>query len=134
MRSALIATAPLCATAAAWAHGPTRQKVTESVAIAAPPEVVWSRIKDFGALQTWHPAVASSENTAGNQAGSLRTLHLKGGGTIVEELTRHSDPDRTLAYRMKDPGPVPVSADRSNPFCSARRRASGLASAGQSTM
>lgn len=109
MRSLLIATALLCTTATAWAHGPTRQKVTETITIAAPPDAVWARIKDFGKLQSWHPAVESSENTAGNETGSVRTLHLKGGGTIVEELTRHSDPDRSFGYRMKDPGPLPVS-------------------------
>ena len=109
MRNQLIAAALLCAATATWAHGPTRQKVAETIAIAAPPESVWSRVKDFDALQSWHPAVASAETTAGNQTGSLRTLHLKGGGTIVEELTRYSAEDHSFAYRMKDPGPVPVS-------------------------
>lgn len=109
MRKTLIAAALLAAATTAWAHGPTRQKVSETVAIAAPPETVWNRIKDFDALPSWHPAVASSATTAGNQAGSLRTLQLKGGGTIVEELTRHSAPDHSFTYRMKDPGPLPVS-------------------------
>lgn len=109
MRRKFIATALLCAATAAWAHGPTRQKVTESITIAAPPEAVWSRIQDFAGLQTWHPAVESSETTAGNQVGSVRTLHLKGGGTIVEELTAYSGADRKLSYKMTDPGPVPVT-------------------------
>jgi uncharacterized protein YndB with AHSA1/START domain len=112
MRKTLIAAALLCAASvgsSAWAHGPTRQKVTETMAIAAAPDQVWSRVKDFAALHSWHPAVETSETTAGNETGSLRTLHLKGGGTIVEELTRYSAEERRLAYRMKDPGPVPVS-------------------------
>ena len=45
----------------------------------------------------------------GNAVGSTRTLTLKGGGTIVEELESYSDADRKLSYRMKDPGPVPVT-------------------------
>jgi len=109
MRKTLIASALLCASTIAWAHGPTRQKVTETVTIAAPPETVWQRIKNFDALPSWHPAVESSATTAGNETGSLRTLQLKGGGTIVEELTRYSVPDHSFAYRMKDPGPLPVS-------------------------
>lgn len=109
MHKTLIASALLCAATAAWAHGPTRQKVAETIAIAAPPETVWNRIKDFDALQSWHPAIESSETTAGNQTGSIRTLHLKGGGVIVEELTRYSATEHSFAYRMKDPGPVPVT-------------------------
>jgi len=93
----------------ALAHGPTRQKVTESVQLDVPPEVVWSRIKDFAALQTWHPAVESSTTTDGNNVGSVRTLHLKGGGTIVETLEGYSDEEHKYNYRMTDPGPVPVS-------------------------
>lgn len=112
MQKTLFATALLIAATAAsplWAHGPTRQKVTESVAIAASPDAVWNRIKDFDALQSWHPALESSTATSGNQVGSVRTLKLKGGGTIVEELTKYSADDRRLAYRMTDPGPLPVT-------------------------
>ena len=50
----------------AAAHGPTRQKVTESVTIAAPADVVWARIKNFDALKDWHPAVARQGPVVGN--------------------------------------------------------------------
>ena len=109
MRKTLIAATLLCTATTAWAHGPTRQKVDESVTIAAPPGVVWNRVKDFAALQSWHPAVASSQATAGNEVGSVRTLNLKGGGKIVEELTRYSAEDHRIAYKMTDPGPIPVT-------------------------
>lgn len=99
----------LLAPADGSAHGPTRQKVTESIEIAAPPAKVWSAIKDYSALQSWHPAVASSETTAGNSEGSIRTLHLKGGGTIVESLKKYSDEGMSYSYKMEDPGPVPVT-------------------------
>jgi len=109
MRKTLIAATLLCAATAAWAHGPTRQKVDESVTIAAPPDAVWNRIKDFAAMQSWHPAVASSQTTAGNEVGSIRTLNLKGGGKIVEELTRYSAEEHRFAYKMTEPGPIPVT-------------------------
>jgi uncharacterized protein YndB with AHSA1/START domain len=108
MRPLLGLTLLLCA-GVALAHGPTRQKVTESVKIDAPPAVVWNRIKDFAALHTWHPAIESSATTDGNNVGSVRTLKLKGGGTIVEILEGYSDAERKYRYRMTDPGPVPVS-------------------------
>ena len=109
MRKILIAATLLCPGSAAWAHGPTRQKVAETVTIAAPPDAVWNRIKDFAAMQNWHPAVESTQATAGSEVGSVRTLNLKGGGKIVEELTRYSTDERRFAYKMTDPGPIPVT-------------------------
>jgi carbon monoxide dehydrogenase subunit G len=93
----------------AQAHGPTRQKVTETVTISAAPDAVWARVKDFGALHQWHPAVESAQASDGNNAGSRRTLKLKGGGEVVEELESHSDADKRLSYRMKVNGPIPVT-------------------------
>jgi carbon monoxide dehydrogenase subunit G len=115
-RSGLITAAALAASllglalaTPAAAHGPTRQKVTESITIAASPDAVWARVKDFAALHEWHPAVAASTTTEGNKVGSVRTLELKGGGTIVESLEGYVEADKRYSYRMKDPGPVPVS-------------------------
>jgi len=99
----------MLAASLALAHGPTRQKVTESIELGVAPDVVWSRIKDFDAMQSWHPAVESSATTDGNNVGSVRTLALKGGGQVVEVLEAYSDADRKMSYRMTDPGPVPVS-------------------------
>jgi Polyketide cyclase / dehydrase and lipid transport len=102
--------AGLCALSGlSQAHGPTRQKATETITINAPPAVVWEKVRDFGKLQDWHPAIESSTVTQGNEVGSLRTLTLKGGGQIVESLESWSDSDRRFSYRMKDPGPVPVT-------------------------
>jgi len=104
-----VAAALLLAASVSAAHGPTRQKVVESIGVSVAPDVAWARIKNFSALQSWHPAVESSVTTDGNNVGSVRTLQLKGGGQIVEELESYSDADRKMSYRMKDPGPVPVS-------------------------
>jgi Polyketide cyclase / dehydrase and lipid transport len=93
----------------AWAHGPTRQKVVETITINAAPEAVWAKVKDFGALQSWHPAVQASTVADGNTIGSRRTLSLKGGGKVVEELETHSDADMSFSYRMKEAGPIPVT-------------------------
>jgi len=58
---------------------------------------------------SWHPAVAGTTATDGSQIGSVRTLQLKGSGSIVELLENYSDAERKLSYRMKNPGPVPVN-------------------------
>lgn len=93
----------------AAAHGPTRQKVTEKVVIDAPAAAVWARIKNFDALKDWHPDVAESPADKGNEVGSVRTLKLKNGGTLIETLERYDDAQMRYAYRAKDGGALPVT-------------------------
>ncbi len=97
------------ATHAALAHGPTRQKVVEKIAIDAPPEAVWTVIKDFDALAKWHPAVEASPADKGNAEGSVRELKLKGGGALTETLERYNAEGRSYSYRAKDGGALPVT-------------------------
>jgi len=101
------AAAALCAPA--LAHGPTRQKVTEKVSIAVPPDVVWARIRNFDALKDWHPAVAASPADKGNTEGSVRQISLKGGGALTETLESWNDAQKKYSYRAKDGGALPVT-------------------------
>jgi carbon monoxide dehydrogenase subunit G len=91
------------------AHGPTRQKVIESIRIDAPADAVWAKLKSFDALKDWHPAVAASPADKGNAVGSVRTIALKGGGEIVETLESYSEEQKKYSYRAKDGGALPVS-------------------------
>ena len=93
----------------AAAHGPTRQKVTETVTIAAPADVVWARIKNFDALKDWHPAVADSPADHGNDEGSVRQVSLKGGGALTESLESYDATKMKYSYRAKDGGALPVT-------------------------
>lgn len=93
----------------AFAHGPTRQKVTEQVTLEAPAAVVWAKIGNFDALKDWHPAVTASPADKGNQVGSIRTLTLEGGGTMIETLEAYDDAKMRYSYRAKDGGALPVT-------------------------
>lgn len=95
--------------ATALAHGPTRQKVTEKVTIDASADAVWAKIKNFDALKDWHPAVAESPADKGNEEGSVRSIKLKGGGTLSESLERYDDARKLYSYRAKDGGALPVT-------------------------
>jgi Polyketide cyclase / dehydrase and lipid transport len=79
------------------AHGPTRQKVTESVEINAPAGKVWSVVGNFQDLN-WHPAVESTNGEGGNKPGAKRTLTLKGGAEIFEELQDYDAEGMKLKY------------------------------------
>ncbi len=95
----------------ASAHGPTPQKVEETIAIAASPGAVWALAGDFGNIARWHPLLASSEATDGAKAGSSRTLKLKSGGALVEDLDEYDAAGMSYGYRLKDPNldALPVS-------------------------
>ena len=97
------------ASSVALAHGPTRQKVVEKITIDAPADAVWAQIKDFDALAKWHPAVAESPADKGNTEGSVRTVKIKGGGSLVESLERYNAEGKSYTYRAKDGGALPVT-------------------------
>lgn len=90
--------------AQAWAHSASRQKIVETIDVAAPVDKVWAIVKDFDALAKWHPGVASSAADKGNAAGSVRIVVLKAPGDpkIVEELLSYNDAGHTYHYGGKD--------------------------------
>ncbi|CAD5372147.1 Polyketide cyclase / dehydrase and lipid transport [Rubrivivax sp. A210] len=108
-RRTLLAAWPALLAAPALAHGPTRQKVSEKISIAAPADAVWARIRNFDALKDWHPAVADSPADKGNTEGSVRRLKLKGGGELTETLESFNEAQKKYSYRAKDGGALPVT-------------------------
>lgn len=67
---------------------------------------VWTKIGDFCGIANWHPAVAKCDLSADKKE---RTLTLKGGGTIIEDLVRWSDKTHSYTYKIKE-SPLPVEA------------------------
>ena len=53
------------------AHGPTRQKVTITQDVAAPPAEVWAYIGDFQDM-SWHPAVHKTDGSNGDEKARHR--------------------------------------------------------------
>ncbi|MGH8727449.1 MAG: SRPBCC family protein [Burkholderiales bacterium] len=92
-----------------WAAAKTL-KVTETAEIAAPPDAVWAKVKDFNGLHTWHPAVKKAEIVEGenNKKGAVRVLTLGDGGTIKEKLHTHNDKGKSFKYSIIE-GVLPVS-------------------------
>jgi hypothetical protein len=95
--AALAALAP----SAGLAHGPSRQKVSESIEIAAPADKVWAVVGNFQDL-SWVPGIAKTEGTEGNTPDKAkRHLTLANGGTIDELLTKYDDKSYSLGYRIE---------------------------------
>lgn len=85
----------------------------ESVTIHALPDAVWSRIRDFGGMTAWHPAVASDEVVVGadNTIGAERVLALRDAGMLREKLVAFDDKHRRYSYEILS-GSLPVSEYR----------------------
>lgn len=92
------------------AHGPTRQKVSEKIEINAPPAKVWEVVSNFQD-GGWIPVVEKTEGTGGNAPGAKRTLTLKNGATVEEEVAKFEPEKMTLMYRIEkvDVNVLPVT-------------------------
>jgi mxaD protein len=95
---------PYATAAAPWLH------VRESVTINASAGKVWKQVKDFNALNTWHPAVAKDDIVEGtnDKVGAVRLLTLKDGGTIKEKLLAFNAAAHRYRYAILE-GVMPVS-------------------------
>jgi mxaD protein len=90
--------------AAPWLHA------SDTVSIDAPASKVWATVRDFNALNTWHPALASDEIVEGtnNKVGAVRVLTLKPGGTVKEKLLAFDNKGRMFKYAIVE-SVLPVS-------------------------
>jgi hypothetical protein len=68
------------------------------------PDAVWKKVGDFCGIADWHPAVAKCELSHGKK---IRTLTLKGGGTIVERLLKWDNKGTSYTYTIVS-SPLPV--------------------------
>src|SRR2546426_8567794 len=93
----------------AWAHGPTRQKVSESIEINAPPAKVWAAIGNFQDMN-WLPPVSKTDGQKGNDIEATRRLTLATGATVDEELYKYDAAKMSYSYRITavDPKALPV--------------------------
>jgi hypothetical protein len=91
--------AVLALVGAASAHGPTRQKVRESIAINAPPAKVWAVIGNFQDM-SWLPPVSKTEGDKGNTIEATRRLTLTTGATVDEELYKYDADKLSYSYRI----------------------------------
>lgn len=96
----------------ASAHGPSPQKIEKTVTIKATPAKVWGIVKDFGAIQTWHPSVASQKteqkkDDAGEMA-TFSTLSLKSGVEVLQKLRSADDASMKMKYEIVS-GTAPIA-------------------------
>lgn len=84
------------------AHGPSRQKVTETVTVNAPADKVWGMVGDFCSIKDWHPGVVACDGEGGNEPGATRVLTVgeAGGPQIHEELLKYDSEKMSYKYKI----------------------------------
>jgi hypothetical protein len=90
-----------------FAHGPTPQKVDESIVIQADVAKVWKKIQAFDLIANWHPEVTEVKM----EDDTTRVLTLKNGGNITDSLDEVNEEEQYVSYRLlaENPAVFPVS-------------------------
>lgn len=83
-----------------FAHGPSRQKVTESIEIDAAPDKVWAILQDFCSIKDWHPAINSCQSDQFD-VGAIREIELANGEKIAEKLFKRDEEKMRMQYAMQ---------------------------------
>lgn len=108
-RLALVVAFASLAPVLASAHGPTRQKVNETIEINAPADKVWAVVGNFQDLG-WTGIATKTEGTGDNTAGATRKLTVP-SGTIDEKLNKYNAEGKSYSYEITqvDPSVLPVA-------------------------
>ena len=88
-----------------FAHGPTRQKVSESVTIKADMTEVWALVSDLKNIGQWHSLYKTIEK--GGEDPQPISMFFGGNG-VVQILALDSE-KKLFKYRLKKPGALPVN-------------------------
>lgn len=88
------------------AHGPTPQKVDETIEIQSEPDIIWKKIKDFDNVKVWNPMISDVEIT---EPGT-RVITLE-KGKVTESLDELNEEERYISYRLlqEDVNVIPIS-------------------------
>jgi mxaD protein len=100
----IVVLAGLLAAAPAVAQEAPLLSTRQSIRIAAPPEVVWSYVGDFGGIARWFKVIDSSRLVfkSRNEPGAIRELVRRNGTRVREQLVDLDPWRRSLSYTYAD--------------------------------
>lgn len=84
--------------------------VTTSTVLKAPPDRVWSLVRDFARIGDWHPYLPAAriENGPADRIGATRVFPTPDGGEHRETLVALDNRARTTTFRFDDDAGLPV--------------------------
>ena len=87
------------------AHGPTRQKVKESIEIKTPASVLWKMVRNLESAEKWH----SEYSSLSSKKEFLEYTSKRDGSKGLIEILSSNDESMKFKYRLKNPGSIPVN-------------------------
>ena len=81
-----------------YGHGPSRQKVSESIEINAPSDKVWKIVSDFNNFN-WNESVEKI-TASSNAVGAERTIFFKSGESIKQKLEKIDESKMMVNWRI----------------------------------
>ena len=79
-------------------HGPSRQKVSETISVKASAEKVWEIVKNFKDFK-WNDDIKNC-SASDNQIGSERTIEFVNGSLVKQKLEKLSDEKLMIGWRV----------------------------------
>lgn len=89
------------------AHGPTPQKVQESITVNVSPEKAWELVKDFGSISKWHPA-AKETKIEKRGDDTYRVITLESGDKLEEKFRSIDEKFKKIKWEITK-GNVPFT-------------------------
>ena len=65
-----------------------RSEVSSKTYVELKAEIVWEKLIAFGGTEKFVPKLIEKVTVKGDGIGAIRNIYLKGGGEIIEELTK----------------------------------------------
>ena len=65
-----------------------QSEVTTKGIVEVQTDIVWNKLIAFGGTEKFVPDLIENVNVDGKGVGAVRNIYLKGGGKIIEELTK----------------------------------------------
>ena len=83
-----------------FSHGPSRQKVSESISVKASAQKVWEIVKNFKDFE-WNDDVKNC-SAADNKIGSERTIEFINGSIVKQKLEKLNDEKLMIGWRITE--------------------------------
>ena len=85
-----------------------KSEVTSKNYVELNADIVWKKLIVFGGTEKFVPKLIEKVTVKGQGIGAIRDIYLKGGGKIIEELTKIDNEERHMEFIILST-PMPIT-------------------------
>ena len=85
-----------------------QSEVTTKDTVKLKSDIVWEKLIAFGETEKFVPELIERVTLEGEGIGAVRNIYLKGGGEIIEELTKIDNTNHVMEFIILST-PMPIS-------------------------